>query len=191
MSDRLTDRLNQILPRVISDDFLSGRGLGNEIAFYIFDYPPEDELRVREHIGFLLNHIPQRRPGLRIKHLNLFDFVLDYLKSRNLLDKAITMQQEKGDDALKKALAGPLHEDKLATVFAEVAQPTQHDLVLLSGVGSVWPLLRSHTLLNNLHPVMGRTPLVMFYPGRYDGQSLRLFGRLKTNHYYRAFRLVP
>jgi Domain of unknown function (DUF1788) len=191
MSDRLTDRLNQILPRVISDDFLSGRGLGNEIAFYIFDYPPEDELRVREHIGFLLDHIPQRRPGLRIKHLNLFDFVLDYLKSRNLLDKAITMQQEKGDDALKKALAGPLHEDKLATVFAEVAQPAQHDLVLLSGVGSVWPLLRSHTLLNNLHPVMGRTPLVMFYPGRYDGQTLRLFGRLKTNHYYRAFRLVP
>jgi hypothetical protein len=191
MSDRLTDRLNQILPRVISDDFLSGRGLGNEIAFYIFDYPPEDELRVREHIGFLLDHIPQRRPGLRIKHLNLFDFVLDYLKSRHLLDKAINMQQEKGDDALKKALAGPLHEDKLATVFAEVAQPAQHDLVLLSGVGSVWPLLRSHTLLNNLHPVMGRTPLVMFYPGRYDGQTLRLFGRLKTNHYYRAFRLVP
>jgi hypothetical protein len=191
MSDRLTDRLNQILPRVISDDFLSGRGLGNEIAFYIFDYPPEDELRVREHLGFLLNHIPQRRPGLRITHLNLFDFVLDYLKSRNLLDKAITMQQEKGDDALKKALAGPLHENKLATVFAEVAEPAQHDLVLLSGVGSVWPLLRSHTLLNNLHPVMGRTPLVMFYPGRYDGQTLRLFGRLKTNHYYRAFRLVP
>ena len=191
MSDRLTEQLNQILPRVTSDDFLSGKGLGNEIAFYIFEYPPEEELRVREHVCFLLDHIPQRRPGLRVKHLNLFDFVLDYLRSRNLLDKALKMQQEKGDDALKKALAGPLHEDKLAAVFAEVAQPAQHDLVLLSGVGSVWPLLRSHTLLNNLHPIMGRTPLVMFYPGRYDGQSLRLFGRLKNHHYYRAFKLVP
>ncbi len=191
MSDRLTEQLNQILPRVTSDDFLSGKGLGNEIAFYIFEYPPEEELRVREHVCFLLDHIPQRRPGLRVKHLNLFDLVLDYLRSRNLLDKALKMQQEKGDDALKKALAGPLHEDKLAAVFAEVAQPAQHDLVLLSGVGSVWPLLRSHTLLNNLHPIMGRTPLVMFYPGRYDGQSLRLFGRLKNHHYYRAFKLVP
>jgi hypothetical protein len=38
---------------------------------------------------------------------------------------------------------------------------------------------------------MGQTPLVMFYPGRYDGQSLRLFGKLKNNHYYRAFKLVP
>ena len=47
MSDPLHERLNKILPRVISDAFLSGSGLGNEIAFYIFDYPPEDELRVR------------------------------------------------------------------------------------------------------------------------------------------------
>ena len=78
-----------------------------------------------------------------------------------------------------------------ASFFAEVAQPEQHDLVIVSGVGSVWPLLRSHTLLNNLQPVMGKTPLVMFYPGRYDGQSLRLFGKLKNNNYYRAFKLVP
>jgi hypothetical protein len=191
MSDPLTERLNQILPKVLSDEFLSGSGLGNEIAFHIFDYPPEEELRVRDHIHFLLSHIPQRKPGVRVTHLNLFDFVLNYLKSRNLLDRAIQLQQEKGDEALKKALAGPLHENKLAPVFAEVVHPDQHDLVLLSGVGSVWPLLRSHTLLNNLHPVMGRTPLVMFYPGRYDGQSLHLFGKLKHANYYRAFKLIP
>lgn len=191
MSDLLTERLNQILPKVISDEFLSGSGIGNEIAFYIFDYPPEDELLVREHIHFLLDHIPRQKPGLRVQHIDLFDFVLDYLKSRNLLEKAINMQQEKGDEALKKALAGPLHENKLAAVFAEVALPDRHDLVLLSGVGSVWPLLRSHTLLNNLHPIMGQTPLVMFYPGRYDGHSLRLFGKLKSSNYYQAFKLVP
>ncbi len=191
MNDYLTERLNKILPRIISDDFLRGRGIGNEIAFYIFDYPPEDELRVREHIHFLLDHIPKQRPELRVKHINLFDFILDYLKSRNLLEKALKMQREKGDETLKEALKGPLHENKLATIFVEVAQPQQNDLVLLSGVGNVWPLLRSHTLLNNLHPIMGNTPLVMFYPGRYDGQSLRLFGKLKSNNYYRAFKLIP
>lgn len=191
MSDLLTERLNKILPKLVSDDFLSGSGLGNEIAFYIFDYPSEEELMVREHISFLLTRIPKQRPGLRVKHINLFDFVLDYLKTRNLLDKALAMQREKGDEALKKALAGPLHENKLARAFAEDVQPQNHDLVLVSGVGSVWPLLRSHALLNNLHPIMGFTPLVMFYPGRYDGQSLRLFGKLKNNNYYRAFRLIP
>jgi len=191
MSDSLTDRLNKILPRITSDDFLSGSGIGNEIAFYIFDYPPEAELLVRDHLRTLLEHIPRQKPGLRVRHVNLFDFVLDYLQHRKLLDKAIQMQAQKGNAALQKALAGPLHETKLATHFAEVVQPPQHDLVIISGVGSVWPLLRSHALLNNLQPIMGQTPLVVFYPGRYDGQSLRLFGKLKNNNYYRAFKLVP
>ena len=52
-------------------------------------------------------------------------------------------------------------------------------------------MLRTHTLLSALHPHMRDTPLLMLYPGRYDGQSLRLFGKLSDNNYYRAFRLVP
>jgi hypothetical protein len=191
MSNPLNERLNRIKDRITSDEFLSGSGIGNEIAFYVFDYPPEDELLVRDYLRTLIDHIPKQKHGLRVKHIDLFEFVLDYLKSRKLLDKAVQMQREKGDEALKKALAGPLHESKLAAYFAEVAQPQQHDLVIVSGVGSVWPLLRSHVLLNNLQPVMGKTPLVIFYPGRYDGQSLRLFGKLKNANYYRAFKLVP
>jgi hypothetical protein len=191
MSDPLNERLNKILPRITADEFIRGSGIGNEIAFYIFDYPPEDELRVRDYLRTLLDHIAKQKYGLRVKHVNLFDFVLDYLKSRKLLDKSTQMQQEKGDAALKKALAGPLHESKLGALFAEAARPDQHDLVIVTGVGTVWPLLRTHSLLNNLQPVMGNTPLVVFYPGRYDGQSLRLFGKLKNTNYYRAFKLVP
>ena len=190
MTHALNHRLNQILPRITSPEFLSGSGIGNEIAFYIFDYDPKDELHVREHIVSLLEHIPRRLPALRVKHINLFDLVLEHLQSRNLLDKGLQMQTERGDDVLRKALAAPLHETKLGAIFAQVAQPETHDLILVSGVGTVWPLLRSHTLLSNLHAVMGQTPLVMFYPGSYDGQSLRLFSKLKNNNYYRAFRLV-
>jgi len=191
MSDHLTERLNRILPKLVSDELLSGSGLGNEIGFYVFDYPAEDELRVREHIQFLLDHLPKSKPGLQVKHVNLFDLVIDYLKSRNLLDRAIQMQRAQGDEAVFKALSAPLHESRLAQVFADAAQPSQHDLVLVSGVGSVWPLLRSHTLLNNLHPVMGKTPLLMFYPGKYDQLTLQLFGILASKNYYRAFKLVP
>ena len=79
---------------------------------------------------------------------------------------------------------------KIAKVFVEEADPKNHDLVILSGVGNAWPLLRSHNLLNNLHSLMEGTPLVMFYPGVYTGQDLQLFGRLKEKNYYRAFQLV-
>jgi hypothetical protein len=191
VSTPLRERLNKILPRITSDAFLSGSGIGNEIAFYIFDYPPEEELVVRDYLRTLLQHIPKQKHSLRVRHVDLFDFVLDYLKSRNLLDKSLRMQREKGDEALKKALAGPLHESKLGSLFAETARPDRNDLVIVSGAGTVWPLLRIHSLLNNLQPVMGKTPLVVFYPGLYDGQSLRLFGKIKSSNYYRAFRLVP
>ena len=191
MSVPLNERLNAILPKVISDAFLSGGGIGNEIAFYIFDYSPEDELRVRDYVRTLLEHIPKQRHDLRVTHVDLFDFVMDYLARRTLLDKALQMQREQGDQALKRALAGPLHESKLSSVFAQIARPDQHDLVIVSGVGRAWPLVRAHTLLNSLQRVMDQTPLIMFYPGRYDGQSLRLFGKIKSHYYYRAFKLVP
>jgi len=201
VTDRLTQRLNQILPKITSDEFLAGSGIGNEIAFHIFDYSPEDELRVRSHLQFLLEHIPRRKPGLRVKHINLFDLVIEYLQARGLLDKSLELQRERGDAALMKALKGLLSEEKVARRFGEVAQPAEHDLVLISGVGSAYPMLRSHTLLNNLHSIMGQTPLVMFYPGKYDQTSLRLFGKSGTSgsvaptrgrqaNYYRAFRLI-
>jgi len=126
-----------------------------------------------------------------VKPINLLDLVVDELKKRNLLERACQMQKEKGDQALQKALRSPLKSEKLVQIFVEAAQPQDQDLVLLSGVGSAWPLVRSHTLLNNLQTVMGQTPLVMFYPGRYDGQALRLFGKIKSDNYYRAFKLVP
>lgn len=191
MSDSLTERLNEILPRITSDDFLAGRGIGNEIAFYIFDYPPEQELRVREHVQFLLDQMPKVKPGLRVVHVNLLQFVVDHLRSRKLLDKTFELQKQKGDAFVLKHLEKILHPEKLAPLFAEQVQPDDQDLVLVTGVGSVWPLLRTHSLLSNLHPVMGKTPLVMFYPGRYDGQLLKLFGKVKNQHYYRAFKLIP
>ncbi len=185
------ERLNQIMPRITSDDFLKSKGLGNEIAFYIFDYPPERELDVREHIDFILDHLKKKRPELSIKHINLFQLIIGYLRERRLLDKALKIQREKGNLALLKALKAPLDPVKISKIFVKLAQPETTDLVIVSGVGSAWPLMRSRNLLNNLHPLMNSTPLVMFYPGVYTGYGLQLFGRLKESNYYRAFRLVP
>ena len=201
MSEQLNDRLNQILPILTSDRFLNGSGIGNEIAFYIFEYVPEDELRVREHIKFLVDHLQKTRKDLRVGHINLFDFLIDYLRERNLLSKAFELQREKGNEALLKALKGILHEERIAKRFKAKSEPADHDLILISGVGAAYPLIRSHTLLSNLHAVMGQTPLVMFYPGTYDTQTLRLFGksgltgdlakeRNRTGNYYRAFKLI-
>lgn len=191
MSAPFENRLNQVIDRLLSRELLSNAGLGNEIGFYIFDYEPEYELQVRRFIQTIEEQLARRRPDLAFTHVNLFRLIVDYLRERKLLDRAFQLQKEKGDEALLKALKGPLEARKIASCLAQAARPEEHDLVLMSGIGSSWPMLRTHNLLNCLHPLMQDTPLIIFYPGRYDGQGLRLFGRLNKSNYYRAFRLVP
>lgn len=191
MNAHLKERLNGMLPRLVSDTFLRGTELGGEINFHIFDYPPDEELEIRQHIRHLMEQLPKHHPDLRVRQIDLFDFVIAYLRERNVLDRALSLQREKGDRALLEALRAPLQPERLAQRLISVIQPAETDLVLIYGVGRIWPLLRAHTLLNNLHAAMGRTPLVLFYPGVYDGQSLKLFGKIGGANYYRAFKLTP
>jgi hypothetical protein len=192
MTLSLDERLNQILPRITSRDFLESKGLGNEIGFWIFDYPPEREMEVRDFVaGTVLPALGKQTPPLRAASVNLLQLVTELLTERNLLAKAIDMQSSKGDDSTLAALRSVLKEDKLAQKIATQHNVASLDLLIITGVGAVYPILRTHTLLSALHPIMGNTPLLMFFPGRYDGHSLRLFNSLAEDHYYRAFRLVP
>jgi hypothetical protein len=192
MTLSLEERLNQILPRITSRDFLDSKGLGNEIGFWVFDYPPERELDVRHFVtGTVLPALAKQSPAIHAATVNLLQLVTDLLEERKLLDKTLEMQKTKGDDSTLAALRSVLKEDKLAQKIAKEHDIGQLDVLILTGVGAVYPMLRTHTLLSALHPIMGTTPLLMFFPGRYDGHSLRLFNTLAEDHYYRAFRLVP
>ena len=190
MTDKLEERLNQIIPRITSEGFLRGTGIGNEVAFYIFAYPQDEEIRLREYLAFLGGHLAKKHPDLRVKHVNLFKMVVDSLDARGFLEKSFEKQKKDGDQALLKTLAPLFDGAKLSAAFAEQVNPAETDLILVSGIGSVYPIVRTHNLLSALQPKLGNTPLVVFYPGVYDGQYVRLFGKLK-GPYYRAFKLVP
>lgn len=190
MSEQLQQRLNKIPDIVLSDDFLKKKGLGGDLCFWIFDYAPENELQVREYIAFLNNLLSTKHSHLNVVNINLLEDMIAYLKERNLLGRAFDLQKKKGDEALLKALLGPLHMDKFVPFLLKHHNIKDQDLALFSGVGSVWPLLRAHNLLNSLHADLGHVPLVLFYPGQYSGKDLTLFNRVPSNNYYRAFKLV-
>lgn len=191
MTADFEQRLNQVLPRLLSADVLDNRGAGGEIGFWIFDYPPEREMDMRLWLDdVIVPGIQKQRPELRYAVVDLFQEVIALLQERKLLDKAYDMQLKKGDDALLASLRSVLKEDRLAARLVEKHDVAQLDLVIIRGVGAVYPMLRTHTLLSALHPHMKHTPLLMFYPGRYDGLSLKLFNKLSDDNYYRAFRLV-
>ncbi|EGR1579745.1 DUF1788 domain-containing protein [Vibrio parahaemolyticus] len=190
---QLQQRLEKVQDRLESDEFLTNKELGGEIGFYIFDYPAEHEIIVREHIDFLTKKLASRSEitGKRFASINLYEMVVELLKSRKLLDRAYKMQFEKGDDVLFKALKGPLEQNRFAEFIVKQANVLECDFIILHGLGSVWPIIRGHGLLNALHAKVGNVPTVMFYPGEYDGATLKPFGRIESNNYYRAFKLVP
>ncbi|MFH1761206.1 MAG: DUF1788 domain-containing protein [bacterium] len=184
----LNSRLNKILEIIQSPGFLERKGLGNEIAYFIFDYPPHNELAVRQHIKYLLRKLSYDGSPFRAVELNLYDVVIDVLRSQNLFDKSIDMETKKGRSFLFTALKPVLKPEKIVNIIGEKAKG--NNLLFLTGIGCVWPLLRSHNVLNNLHSVLDNIPIIMFFPGEYDGAELMLFGKFKDDNYYRAFRLV-
>ncbi|MDY0137555.1 MAG: DUF1788 domain-containing protein [Thiomicrospira sp.] len=189
MSATLQKRLDLILERVEESRFLNAEGVGNEVGFWIFDYPPEHELQVREHIEFIVQKLNQR--GKRFAVINLFEVIVSILQQRNILERAFTHELKVGTAELKKLLKAPLSQEKVAQYVAQHYPLNELDFVIISGLGSAWPLMRGHEILSAMQDVMGHTPLLMFYPGTYSGLELKLFGKIPTQNYYRAFKLVP
>lgn len=186
---QLQSRLDRVLERIESTEFLNNKGLGNEIGFYVFDYPAERELLVRQHLGFLTDKLNNR--GYRFAHINIFEAIIQLLQEEDVLEDAFELQKSEGDDALREALKGVLGQEDIARFIVKQIKPEEQQFVLLSGLGSAWPLIRGHSLLNALHAAMGYTPLVLFYPGTYNGLELHPFGLIGSSNYYRAFQLVP
>ena len=184
-------RLDEILPKIVGNDFRENRGLGNDIGFYIFDYDPEYELLVRDRIKFIKNKA-KGAYGLNIIEFDLYEIMIEILDSKGYLKKNFIMEEKKGSEyvftATKKALRLTLDNDLLVQYISERLDDS--DIVFITGVGKAWPIIRSHSVLNNLHRVVEKQPLVMFFPGEYDGGSLMLFNYLKDDNYYRAFELI-
>ena len=186
----IQQRLNS-LPEVLQDPRLLGnRGIGNEIGYYIFDYEPCHEPIVQKHLPKLVQQLEGGINPLKVCEVNLYQTMLELLRSRNVLDKAFQMEAAKGSATLTKSIK-PMVRPEVITDYIQSIITGAESLIFITGVGASWPLLRSHTILNNLHPVLDKIPVVLFFPGAYDGHELRLFDVLKDDNYYRAFPLIP
>lgn len=185
-------RLDEILPKIKEKSFRENKGLGNEIGYHIFDYEPQDEILVREHIVFLKKKVNNADSEIRIKEFDLYDIMIDILEDKGYLEKAFEMEEKKGSEKIlnpiKKTLRLTQNNDLVLNYIRSNTE--KNDVVFITGVGKAWPIIRSHTILNSLHAVVDDVPLVMFFPGTYDGLELHLFDELKDDNYYRAFRLV-
>ena len=188
----LEERLDKAETMIKKPSFQKNKGLGNEVGYYIFDYPPEQELLVRERVEYIRKKNEQSDDEYRIVVFDLYEIIIEILKEKGYLEKCYEFEKKRGFDRITKAVGNMLRitaKDSLIVNYIRERTP-EKAIVFLVGIGKCYPILRSHTVLNNLHQVIDNVPVVMFYPGKYDGQELILFGEIKDDNYYRAFKLV-
>lgn len=184
----INKRLEKIEEKIKEDSFIEGRGLGNEISFYIFDYDPRHELIVREHIKRLKKTFSREIYNRRIIEFDLYKMLLELAKEKRIFEQIFEIEEKFSSEKLLKALT----DFAIPDIFLDKIEQNlaNHNVIFITGVGKVYPFVRSHTILNNLQERVDNIPVVMFYPGEYDGQSLNLFNKFKDDNYYRAFQLV-
>ncbi|WP_296557041.1 DUF1788 domain-containing protein [uncultured Acetobacterium sp.] len=190
--NNIETRLDQIEAKITTDDFLKNKGLGNEVGYYIFDYAPQNELKVRQHIAYLKAKINKSASGVKIVEYDLYQLVITILRERGYLEKCFQFEKTKGLDYTYQAIIKMLRLTSKTNLLVNhiVEHTPDHSVIFITGVGKCYPIVRSHNVLNNLHQVLDSVPVVMFFPGVYSGQDLQLFATIKDDNYYRAFKLI-
>ena len=189
----IPERFQHLFAVISGQRFLKKQGLGNEIPFFICPFKPEDSVEVERQKLKLVNRLEQA--GVRILEINLYDLSIEILKERGIWNQIVEMEAAVSKEQLKELLQGVLDpEAHLVPAIAAKLASTEFEVLFLSGVGEVFPYIRSHNVLNNLQSTAKDKPTVLFFPGNYThslqtGASLDLFERMHDDKYYRAFNI--
>ncbi len=189
----ISERYEHLLSVISSERFLKKQGLGNEVPFFICPYKPDEAIEMERLQRQLVNKLAQKGNG--VLTINLYDLAVRILKEEGDWDWFREEEQNIPKPELKEELQSMLDvESVLVPAIEEAMKQTEFEVMFISGVGEVFPYIRSHNVLNNLQKTAKEEPTVIFFPGRYThsleaGASLDLFGRMHDDKYYRAFNI--
>jgi len=182
----IKQELDRIKARISDANFLANKGLSNEVGIHVFKYAPQHELIVRDYIERLVN---TPSDDFRIIERDMYKILFKILEEKRVLGTVLGLEEKKGKDYLLVQI------QKIANQEAFLAkmkyEPHKRgDVLFLTGIGKVYPFMRSHKLLDCMQQEFSDIPIVMFYPGEFNGQSLILFEKFHDGNYYRAFNLL-
>ncbi len=192
-STNLQAGFDHLLTVLSGKRFLQKEGLGNEVPFFICPYDATISVEVARRQKQLINRLEQS--GIRVLEINLYDLSIEILKERGIWEQILEIEPSVSKDELKELLQGVLDpETNLVPAMADKIKNNEFDMLFLTGVGEIFPYIRSHHVLNNLQSTAKEKPTLMFFPGTYthsleSGASLDLFQRLHDDKYYRAFNI--
>ena len=182
----IKERLDKVRTLIQEPEFLEGKGLSNEVNIRIFCYEPEDEILVRHFVNQLET---DQSLDCHLIVCNLYKIFLSICNDMDIMEAIPDMEESDGSSYLLEQLDSAIGNEE----FIDKIQYEPHeigDVLMLTGVGEVFPFMRIHTLLEALQPYFSDVPILVMYPGEFDGHQVKLFNRLKPNDYYRAFNVI-
>lgn len=185
MSD-INARLDGLKSLIQTPEFLEGKGLSNEVNIRIFCYDAEQELNVKHFINQI---ITDQSISCNLIEWDLYKLFLKACEEIDILDAIPEMENTDGSSYLLEQLHSTIGEEDFIKIMKS-HDYGKGDVLLLTGVGEVFPFMRVHSLLEALQPHFSDIPILVMYPGVFDKHHLRLFNRLKPNDYYRAFNII-
>ncbi|WP_125762721.1 DUF1788 domain-containing protein [Companilactobacillus hulinensis] len=192
MTDTNT-KLEHLRDKIKNSDFQHSRGLSNEVSYYILAYDPKDEPTVSEDIINMKDQLNKETVGVDIIEFNVYKIMWELIDDMGIHDAVIDMESEDGIDYLAEQLNNAFemtNSDNKFVKYMEAKLNGKTDVVVfVTGIGQIYPLIRAHKILNTMHQIISDIPVVLFYPGKYDGLSLSMFGEAKEDNYYRAFQI--
>ncbi len=186
--DDVAKKFEHLFTVIQMPKFLRMEALGGEIPFFISTYNPGQEPEIERAIAGLKNKL--ENSGIEVQELNLYDIVMELLDEFLGKGEIFELEKQMDKDEFKNALQSVLDiSEVLMPRIKAIIESKNAKVYFLTGVGNVYPFIRSHNILNNLQNIAKNAPTIMFFPGKYTGHSLELFGILKDDNYYRAFNL--
>lgn len=186
-------KLDRIEAKITSQEFRKNIGSANEVSYYIFDYDPKDEMVVRSYVEKLADKINSKDfLDYNIVVFDLYEIMINYLNEEGILDDVFEIEDNEGFDELNASIRDSMGIDGLSgNYYADFIKSNidNESIVFITGVGKIYPIVRAHKILKNLHLLVDSVPVIVFVPGSYNGVNIQLFGRLSDN-YYRAFKLI-
>lgn len=184
--NELINQFNNFENKIKENNFQQNKGLGNDIGYYIFDYPIQHEEYVRLRTKKLKEKINNNNYPFKIQEFDIYDLVFDIIKEKNYLDKIFQLEEKRGTEKTLQAIQSMLKSgtDKNLVSKKILEQYEKNTVIFITGIGKIYPIVRAHDILNNLN--ITEVPLVVFYPGKYTGTNLKLFTEIDDTNYYRA-----
>jgi hypothetical protein len=182
------NKFAHVLRVVSSQSFLKMDALGGEIPFWIAPYDIQAHQQVEIEIKNLQTKLANM--GIQSELIDLFELSCSIIEANIGIEKMFEVEKRKDKEKFKRALQSTVNiHDRLIPAIIERLSVNEPQILFIKGVSSVYPFIRSHTVLNNLQSAVKHIPTVMFFSGAYSGNSLNLFGLMKDDNYYRAFNI--